>query len=85
MGEEVYRAQMTTARGGRETYPDYRYRRGDEDGALAGDRQGPPRAMSEGEVRRINEERRKRMKAGGFTNWVLRRKGRSSNGDAVVR
>ena len=69
--------------GPRETYPDYQYRRGQEDGALA-ERQGPPLSMSEEEVRRINDERRKRMRAGGFTNWVLRRKGRSSNGDAVI-
>lgn len=68
----------------RDTYPDYRYRRGEEDGALA-DKQGLPRPMREDEVRRINEERRKRMKAGGFTNWVLRRKGRSGKGDTVVR
>ena len=68
--------------GAREIYPDYQYRRGQEDGALA-ERQGAPLPMSEEEVRRINEERRKRMKAGGFTNWVLRRKGRS-NADAVI-
>ena len=79
----------TAAEGGfrappREMYPDYRYRRGEEDGALA-EKRGAPRAMSKDEVRRINEERRKRMKAGGFTNWVLRRKGGSGGGDAVVR
>lgn len=67
----------------RDTYPDFQYRRGEEDGALA-DKQGPPRPMPEGEAGRINEERRKRMKAGGFTNWVTRRKRRSNNGDAVV-
>lgn len=79
----------TTRERARETYPDYRYRRGEEDGALAGDGQGPPPAplgpMAEEEVRRINEERRKRMKAGGFTNWVLRRKGGRKAGDVVVR
>lgn len=74
----------STTRGARETYPDYQYRRGEEDGALA-EKQGAPRPMAEDEVRRINEERRKRMKAGGFTNWVLRRKGKSGDGDAVVR
>ena len=73
-----------TTRVRREPYPDYRYRRGEEDGALA-DRQGPPGPMPADEVRRINEERRKGMKAGGFTGWVLRRKGKSSNGYAVVR
>ncbi|KAL9068453.1 MAG: hypothetical protein Q9161_006204 [Pseudevernia consocians] len=80
-----YAAPRTTAQGARETYPDYRYRRGQEDGALAGGERGPRGPMTEEEVRRINEERRKRMKAGGFTNWVLRRKGRSGDGDAVVR
>ena len=79
--------------GARETsYPDYRYRRGEEDGLLAAEKQGAraPGPMAGEEVRRINEERRKRMKAGGFTNWVLRRKGRGGNGNgngdaAVVR
>ncbi|KAM0798844.1 hypothetical protein BDR22DRAFT_890962 [Usnea florida] len=77
-------AQAPASRqGAREIYPDYQYRRGQEDGALA-ERQGAPLPMSEEEVRRINDERRKRMKAGGFTNWVLRRKGRSSHADAVI-
>lgn len=80
-----YERTSTTARAGRETYPDYRYRRGEEDGALA-EKKGPPRPMGEEEVRRINEERRKTMKAGGFSDWVSRRKGRrGSDGDAVVR
>ena len=83
-GGVVGASRTTRQQGARETYPDYRYRRGEEDGALA-DKQEPPGPMPEDEVRRINEERRKRMKAGGFTNWVLRRKGRSGNGDAVVR
>lgn len=74
----------STTLASRDIYPDYRYRRGEEDGALA-DKQGLPRPMREDEVRRINEERRKRMKAGGFTNWVLRRKGRSGKGDTIVR
>ena len=68
-----------------ESYPEYRYRRGEEDGALADRQQGAPGPMRAEEVRRINEERRKGMKAGGFTGWVLRRKGKSGNGDAVVR
>lgn len=75
-------APTTRVRG--EPYPDYRYRRGEEDGALA-DRQGPPGPMPADEVRRINEERRKGMKVGGFTGWVWRRKGKGSNGYAVVR
>ena len=77
-------APPTARRAPRGIYPEYRYRRGEEDGALA-EKQGPPPPMPEDEVRRINEERRKRMKAGGFTNWVLRRKGRSNDGNAVVR
>ena len=75
---------VVTTRGGGETYPDYSYRRGEEDGALA-EKQGARRPVADDEVRRINEERRKRMRAGGFTNWVLRRKGKSGDGDAVVR
>lgn len=85
-GEGYGRTKATTTRVSRESQPDYRYRRGEEDGALAG-RKGPPRPMGEDEIRRINEERRKRMNAGGFSNWVSKRKGRggSSNADAVVR
>lgn len=48
-----------------------------------------PEAMGGEEVRRINEERRKRMKAGGFTNFVLRWKkekpGKAVEGDGIVR
>ena len=62
----------------------YVYQRGEEDGFLAEPRRAPPH-MQEEEVRRINEERRKRMKAGGFTNWVLRRKGEKGGADAIVR
>lgn len=82
MTEEFY--APPTTRVPRETYPDYQYRRGEEDGALA-DKPGPPRPMQEDEVRRINDERRKGIKAGGLTSWVLRRKGRSDNREAVVR
>lgn len=56
------------------------YRRGEEDGALAPPptkkKKKAPAAMGDEEVRRINEERRLRMKAGGFTNFVLRWRGR---------
>ena len=61
----------------------YRYRRGEEDGALAEKQGAGLGPMAEEEVRRINEERRKRMKAGGFTNWVLRRKGKGNGGGAA--
>ena len=76
-------AQTPTTQGSRETYPDYRYRRGQEDGAMT-DGQGPPPSNGEDEVERINEERRKRMKAGGFTNWMLKRKGKNGNANTVV-
>ena len=71
----------------------YQYRRGEEDGFLAeqpagdgpsGRRSAPP-PMPEDEVRRINEERRKRMKTGSFANWRLRRKSAKSEGEGVVR
>lgn len=60
---------------------------GDGLAAERADARGPPPGpMGEEEVRRINEERRKRMRAGGFTNWLLRRKGRGGEGgDGVVR
>lgn len=81
-GREVVGAMREGGRGGGETYPDLRWR-GEEDGALAGHKQAEPGPMGEEEVRRINEERRKRVKAGGFTNWVLRRKGGRREGDGV--
>lgn len=72
-------APQTTTRVLGGWYPDDRYRRGEDDGAL-GEKRDPRRAMSEGEVRR------KRVKAGGgFRKWVLRRKRGGGDGDAVVR
>jgi len=73
---------------------DYVYRRGREEGFLAsrpasveGGR--VPGAMDEDEVRRINAERRKRMKAGGITGFVRRwRRERPAGGkgaEVVVR
>lgn len=41
----------------------------------------PPRMRDE-EIRRINEERRRKMTGGGFSNWRLKRKG---NKEEVVR
>ena len=95
------RADTGTRAGEVDSSP-YQYRRGQEDGFLAaypahsrgahsavdltqGGRAPPP--MADDEVRRINEERRKRMKAGGFTNFVLRwKKDKPAKGsDAVVR
>lgn len=74
----------------------YMYRRGQEDGYLAAQdvsRQGsrstgdlstrPPPPMQQDEVRRINEERRKRMRSGGFTNFVLRLKGDRRKGERL--
>ena len=66
----------------------YQYQRGEEDGFLAGipysnggRREGLP--SQEGDVERINGERRRRMKVGGFANWGLKRK--EGRGEAVVR
>ncbi len=53
-----------------------RYRRGVDDGVLVESGTGRMGEMGDEEVRRINEERRLRMRRGGFTNWVLRRKGK---------
>ncbi|KAL6720477.1 hypothetical protein ACLMJK_002400 [Lecanora helva] len=80
----------------------YQYRRGQEDGFLVdhdtrsraahsaidlteSGRAPPP--MPDNDVRRINEERRKRMKAGAFTNFVLRWKKDkpAKGGDVAVR
>ena len=66
----------------------YQYRRGEEDGALAsipyssGGRRGELPSQ-EGDVARINGERRRRMKTGAFANWTLKRK--EGRGEAVVR
>ena len=77
----------TGPQAGEQNNSPYQYRRGQEDGFLAahpapsrgahsaidlteGGRAPPP--MANDEVKRINEERRKRMKTGGFTNFVLR-------------
>lgn len=66
----------------------YQYRRGEEDGALAHIPYGSGVSRGElpsqeGEVERINGERRRRMKAGGFANWTLRKK--EGKGEAIVR
>lgn len=70
----------------------YQYHRGEEDGALAnipysnGVRRGEiPAALpsQEVDVARINGERRRRMKAGSFANWTLKKK--EGKGEAVVR
>ena len=70
----------------------YQYHRGEEDGAIAhipyssGRRRAEiPASLpsQEDDVARINGERRRRMKAGGFTNWTLKRK--EGKGEAVVR
>jgi len=77
----------------------YQYCRGQEDGFLAEPEQHrarhsavdllegarAPAPMREEEVRRINEERRKRMRAGGFANFVLRwKKNKPKKGEEVV-
>lgn len=49
----------------------YEYRRGEEEGAFVERNQAPP-LMGGDEVRKINEERRKRMKTGRVTNFFLR-------------
>ena len=66
----------------------YQYQRGEEDGFLAGvpysngvRREGLP--SQEGDVERINGQRRRKMKAGSFANWSLKRK--EGKGEAVVR
>ena len=70
----------------------YQYHRGEEDGYLAhipyssGVRSGElPASLpsQEGDVAKINGERRRKMKAGGFANWTLKRK--EGKGEAVVR
>ena len=71
----------------------YQYQRGEEDGFLANipysngvRREGLPVASlpsQEGNVARINGERRRKMKAGSFANWTLKRK--EAKGEAVVR
>ena len=72
----------------------YQYQRGEEDGVLANgpssngiSREGLPAASSlpsqEGDVARINGERRRKMKAGSFANWSLKRE--EGKGEAVVR
>ena len=53
----------------------YQYQRGEEDGSSL------PR--QEVDVARINGERRRKMKAGSFANWSLKRK--EGKGEAVVR
>ena len=67
----------------------YQYQRGEEDGFVAsipysnGGRSGELPPSQEGDVARINGERRRKMKAGGFANWTLKRK--EGKGEAVVR
>ena len=71
----------------------YQYHRGEEDGFLAnipysnGERRGElPASLlpsQEDDVARINGERRRKMKAGGFANWRLKRK--EGKGEVVVR
>ena len=70
----------------------YQYQRGEEDGFLANipysngvRREGLPASLlsQEGDVARINGERRRKMKAGSFANWSLKRK--EGKGEAVVR
>jgi len=53
----------------------YHYVRGEEEGAFVEKQKAPP-AMGDEHVRRINEERRKRMKTGGFASFILRKKAR---------
>ena len=70
----------------------YQYHRGEEDGFLAhipysdGGRSGElPASLpsQDGDVARINGERRRKMKAGGFANWSRKRK--EGKGETVVR
>lgn len=68
----------------------YQYHRGEEDGFLASQPlteqrsvSRAPAPMPEDEVRRINEERRRKMKGGGFSNWRLKRKGNKQ--EVIVR
>ena len=53
----------------------YQYQRGEADGSSL--------PSQEGDVARINGERRKKMKAGGFANWSLKRK--EGKREAIVR
>ncbi len=70
----------------------YQYHRGEEDGFLAhipysngvqGGELPASLPSQEGDVARINGERRRKTKAGGFANWRLKRK--EGKGEAIVR